>query len=107
MIRDPKEKRRFVRVDLSCKIVVYAPAKHEILTHTENIGEGGVKVVIDEKLETLSIVGLELYLAEEPIVCQGRVVWVLEQQNRFDTGIEFYDIKNPDDKIIKNFIEAI
>ena len=72
------EKRRFVRANFPCKIAIYTPAQHILASHTENIGAGGVRVILEEKLEIASNVGLEIYLEKEPIVCEGKIVWVVE-----------------------------
>jgi c-di-GMP-binding flagellar brake protein YcgR len=108
------EKRRFVRANFPCKILVYTPQERTISTHTENIGAGGVRVLIEERMEISSIVGLEIYLAQEPIICKGKVVWMVEKKSCYrrdfifyDTGIEFVDMKEEDRKVIKNCVEAI
>ncbi|MCM8786927.1 MAG: PilZ domain-containing protein [Candidatus Omnitrophica bacterium] len=110
------EKRRFVRANYPCRVIIYAPQTHTIFTHTENIGGGGIRVIIEEKLNIGEMVGLELYLFEEkePILCKGRVVWVVEKESRyrknlffFDTGLEFSEISDADKEIIKRLVESI
>lgn len=110
------EKRRFVRANFPCIIIIYTPKQHSISTHTENIGAGGVRVIIEEKLEINDVVGLEIFLYKEkqPIECKGKVVWVVEKESLYrknlifcDIGIEFYSIKEGDKGIIKNLIETI
>src|SRR5512135_1910559 len=93
------EKRRFVRANIPCKIIIYLPAEHTITTHTENIGAGGVRVVIDEKLDIFSTVSFELYLQNRVIAGKGRIVWVVDrpveatdETDSYDTGIEFREI---------------
>lgn len=114
MAWDGKERRRFVRDDFPCKIIVYTPKQHVLVVHTENISCGGVKVILEEKLPISSVVGLELYLGRQIISCKGRVVWVVENVDPvakvsllFDTGIEFYEIDEKDETMIKNIIDAI
>jgi len=114
MVWDGKEKRRFVRANLPCKIIIYTPKEHIIITHTENIGAGGVRVIIDENLSISSVVGLEIFLDDKPIECEGRVVWVIDKKeaelattNRYDTGIEFYKISDNDRGVINNFVESM
>ena len=108
------EKRRFVRANFPCKIVIYTPTQHILASHTENIGAGGVRVIIEQKLEISSNVGLEIYLEKEPITCKGKIVWVVEKVNPiskksflFDTGLEFIDIKEDDRLVINNLVETI
>lgn len=116
MAFEGREHRRFVRANFPCKIIIYTPTQHTIFTHTENIGGGGVRVVIEEKLSISDKVGLEIYIYEdkEPIICKGRVVWVLEKECSYrknllfyDTGIEFYDIKEEDRNKLKEVVERI
>lgn len=110
------EKRRFVRANFPCTIVIHAPKEHTVSTHTENIGAGGIRVLIEERLDIGVIVGLEIYLyeAREPVICQGKVVWLVQKESLyrkhlifFDTGFEFHEIKEADRLKIKNIIEAI
>lgn len=108
------ERRRFPRADFPCKIIVYTPDDHVLLSHTENIGAGGIRVILDEKLKLHTQVGLEIYIRSHPIKCKGRVVWVLERIEpvykeaiKFDTGIEFLDISNEDREIISVVVEQL
>ena len=107
------EKRRFIRANFPCKIVISTPSQHVIVTHTENIGAGGIRVIIDEKLDISSMVGLDIHLSNDLIKSKARIVWVVEAGDsshdrplRYDTGIEFYEINEDDRKIINNFVEA-
>ena len=108
------EKRKFVRARFPCRISIYTSHGHVISTYTENISAGGVRVLIDENLEISSIVGLELQFNENIIVCKGRIVWVLDKESQYksglvyyDTGIEFYEISDYDRGIINETIEKI
>jgi c-di-GMP-binding flagellar brake protein YcgR len=114
MIWNGIEKRRFVRANFPCKIAISTPTKHTIITHTENIGAGGVRVIIDEELDISLMVGLEIHLNNEMIKSEARIVWAIEAKKtsadeklHYDTGIEFYKIDEEDRKIINNFVEAI
>jgi len=109
-----KERRKFVRANFPCKIMIYDIEDHSLFTHTENIGAGGVRVIIEEKLDVFSSVGLEIYIRDNPVTCKGKVVWVVEKKSRakaetyfFDTGIEFYDIKDRDRKTIDDIVRDI
>lgn len=109
-----QEQRRFVRAKFPCKIIISAPQERIFSSYTENIGAGGVRVLLEERLDISDFVGLEIYLAEEPIVCKGRVVWVVQKGNtmlkantRFDTGIEFFEISGGDQAAITNIVNAL
>ena len=108
------EKRRFIRACFPCKIAIHTPGEQIIKTHTENIGAGGVRVIIDEKLIISSTVGLQIYLGDEPISCEGRVVWAVDRKDlqtsksfKVDTGIEFYKIDEESQRVIRHFVDAV
>lgn len=107
-----KEKRRFIRASFPCRITIFTPQKHILTAHTSNIGLGGLRAILTEKLEISSKVNLELHIDSKPIICDGRIVWVTDKQpvvvgkpvKFFDTGIEFSDIKDTDTKKIENLV---
>jgi len=108
------EKRRFVRANFPCQIVIYIPLERTIVSHTENVSAGGLRVIINESLDVSSIVGLALYSNIEPISCRGRVVWVvdrkdssLQSSDMYDTGIEFYQVRQEDILRINNLINIL
>ncbi|MDD4955024.1 MAG: PilZ domain-containing protein [Candidatus Omnitrophica bacterium] len=108
------EKRRFIRAKFPCVILIHTLHEHVITTYTENISAGGVRVVIEEKLETSSTVGLEIQIKSNTIACKGRIVWVVDKESPYkkgvfyyDTGIEFYEIKEEGRHIISDAIEEI
>ncbi len=108
------EKRRFVRAQFPCAIKIYTFHEHIITTHTENISAGGVRVIIEEKLEIASTVGLQVQIRDYTVSCKGRIVWVVDKRSPYkqgigyhDTGIEFYEIKDADVKVINAAIEEI
>jgi len=101
------EQRRFVRAKFDCKIIIHTPKEHVIVSHTENIGAGGIMVIINESLQVSSVVGLEIYLNGEPIVCSGRIAWAVENQGCYDTGVEFTKISEEDRRVIDNLVKSI
>ena len=109
------EKRRFPRAKFPCKIVVYLPQQHTVVTHTENIGCGGVRIIIDENLEVSSVVGIEIFLDNGKVLrCKGKVVWKLEEKSPlakdailFDLGLEFIDMKKEDKETIKHIVASL
>jgi hypothetical protein len=110
-----EEKRRFVRANFPCKIAILSTHQHIITTHTENIGAGGIRVIIEERLDIGSHVGLKIYLSEnKPASCKGKIVWVVEKESNYrtgfflyDTGIEFFDMRKKDSQLITSFVEKI
>jgi hypothetical protein len=108
--------RRFPRVSYKCLITIGAKgaAKH-FLTNTENIGVGGICVSLIEGLGVFSEVNIELAVKDglPPVKCRGHIVWVVKSQSvrnsmrttKFDTGIEFVDLKEEDLERIESVVE--
>jgi len=109
-----QERRRYTRAVIPCRIEVSSPHQ-PLISHTENIGEGGVRVFLEEKLKLLSIVDLRIFLEKQsPIKCKGKVVWIAERLNPvdhkpllFDTGIEFTEMDEPGRKYIGKLVDTV
>ena len=109
------EKRKFPRVEVICKIsTVYAERLLVFDAHTENVGEGGIRVILQQRLNASTPVNLELFLSQtkEPVKCQGEVVWANEikpegvNPRLYDTGIKFLEIDNQNKDIISEFVRS-
>lgn len=108
-------RRRFPRANYACVVRIRRKGSAEAFhTRTENIGCGGVCVMLPKEIGIFSPVEIELDLesGEHKISCDGTIVWVVRRTeidkdvpNFFDTGIEFVNLKKEDksriDKIIK------
>lgn len=108
---DGIERRRFIRVKLRCQTNISETKDSAISTYAEDISQKGMKVSIKRELKLSSIVDLEIYLRQEPIICKGKIVWVrriesdyLEGGLVYDVGIELREVKQEDKRLIKQFI---
>lgn len=109
--------RKFPRVNYKCLIRVSKSGREEIIdTFTENIGSGGICVVLEKDFGLFERVKLEIFLGDElsPITCEGSIVWVVkrhattkQERDRFDTGIEFQDILDDDRDRINRLVQDI
>jgi len=109
------DKRRFPRVNYPCRIIVtQKDRKASFKTQTENIGVGGVCVVLEKGFDRFTEVYLEIFIegSHIPLKCRGRIVWVIKRAssekrkpNQFDTGIEFIDLKDEDRLRIEKIVE--
>lgn len=109
--------RRFPRVNYKCRIRLSRESGNSVLdTQTENIGAGGICVVLEKDLQLFEPVSLEVFLDEKnsPISCGGTVVWVVKRHPmtqtgafKYDTGIEFADITPEDKKRVSDLVEYI
>jgi len=98
-------RRKFPRVKYPCLIVLQrsTEGKDTILTHTENIGIGGVCVIIKDNLKMFTLVDVELDLLdlEDHVKCSGKVVWCVRRKSTeaskplyYDIGVEFTDVSD-------------
>lgn len=110
---DGINRRKFPRIHYKCLIYIKkANSTKTISTHTENVGAGGICVILNEDLGLFQGVSLELALENgtpSNITCSGTIVWVIKKHPvkekdaiQYDTGIEFVDInKEGENRILK------
>ena len=99
------DQRRFPRANYKCVVTLRQEGKPSTLsTVTENIGLGGICILLEKSFDIFSTVELEISLddGKSPVRVQGTVVWVVRRRDvkkgpNFDTGVEFSDI-SPEDK---------
>jgi len=112
------DRRKFPRAQYKCTIYIRTEGSDRtISTRTENIGAGGICVILKEDLGLFKSVQLELDLENgQPgnIKCSGTVVWVVKkrdvrQKNHidYDTGIEFADIDTENRERIAGIVEKV
>ena len=110
-------RRKFPRANYKCLIAIKKRLTSKtISTQTENIGAGGICVIIKEDLGLFQGVDVELFLNDNrpPIKCGGTVVWVVKKSEPrhkgtylYDTGIEFIDIRPEDRERVSEVVEKI
>jgi len=110
------EKRLFPRINIVCKIsTVFGDRLLVFNTHTENVSGGGIRVILEEKLNVTTQVDIELFLfhTELPIRCKGQVIWAVElkperiMHRLFYTGIKFVEISDHNREEIKKLVAEI
>ena len=115
---DGLNRRKFPRINYPCLITLrHDPGKSEaILTHTENIGIGGLSIISNKNLPMFSVIDLELDLldSDRHIKCQGKIVWsirrkLIEEKKPlfYDLGIEFFNLKEDDQKRLGELIQRL
>ena len=107
--------RKFPRLNINCDIDIKdIKSSFHLSTTTQNIGAGGVCVILMRELPRFSKINLRIHLNDSmpPIQCVGKVCWnvhskVLFKNNetRFDTGIEFQELLPADRERIKAYID--
>lgn len=100
-------RRKFPRANYPCLVIIRRDHKEPeaLLTHTENVGIGGICVILKKNLGLFMPVDLELDLmdTQSHIKCEGKIVWAVKRKENeekkpsfFDTGIEFIRITEDD-----------
>lgn len=116
---DGLERRKFPRAHYPCLIVIRHNNRREpeaILTHTENLGIGGVCVILKSSIKLFTNVELELDLLDtgNNIHCEGKIVWCVQRRTSektkpafFDTGIEFSRVDPNNQKRIDDVVKRL
>ena len=112
-------RRKFPRVNYPCLVVIRngGESKNEaLLTHTENVGVGGVCIILKRPLKMFCPVEVELDLLDlkEHVKCKGKVVWNVQRKGElsrkplfYDTGIEFVDLIQKDYQRLEETIQRL
>jgi hypothetical protein len=113
---DGINRRKFPRIHYKCMIYIKkADTTKRISTYTENVGAGGICVVLNEDLGLFQGVNLEIALENgvgTSVACSGTIVWVVKKHLvskknalQYDTGIEFVDMDKEGESRISKIIE--
>lgn len=106
------DRRKFPRVMYPCLIKIRTPESKDdtILTHTENIGLGGLCFTIKNEMKLFMPVEMEIDLLDldEHISPKGKVVWNVRRKSIekvkplfYDIGIEFTEISKRDQERLR------
>jgi Tfp pilus assembly protein PilZ len=111
------DKRQFPRIKHKCLMRVSDHGKDEIFdTYTENIGAGGICVVLSREFDLFKTASIELNVDDSgvPIVCKGTIVWVIRRRigdssdkYEYDIGVEFTDIAEDDRLKIEDLVGEV
>ncbi len=95
---DGFNKRKYPRIPVTCDVVVEPIGKKQSFTvTTEDVGMGGLSVLLPEQLERFDRckISIELRDGKSPVECIGRSVWIIPSHDpksarkHYDTGLEF------------------
>jgi len=112
------DRRKFPRANYPCLVIIRRDHERQeaILTHTENLGIGGICVILKKDLGLFSPVNLEIDLMDmQPhIKCEGKITWVVKRSAEedkkpsfFDTGIEFVTLKDKERKRVNLIVNRL
>ena len=118
-----REKRKYIRVDLAALVVIKCHIwvkirkneKREFHTHTQNMSEGGINVILEEDLHRKDAVELKLYLTGRltPIECKGQIAWSKAispksvEPRIFSIGIKFIKLEGDDKDTIRELVSCL
>ncbi len=111
-------RRRFPRVIYPCLIKLTSNKEEveNILTHTENVGTGGICIIVKKEVKLFTDVELEIDLLDidEHIKTAGKVVWVVRRKAIetvkpmfYDVGVEFCEMSSKHKEHLKETIDRL
>ncbi len=111
-------RRKFPRMKYPCIVMIRLGqgTGDTILTHTENIGIGGICVITKQNIKLFTPVKIELDLLDlgEHMKCQGKVVWsirrkeaVEKKKSFYDIGIEFMNLGEKETRRLEKIISCL
>ena len=112
------DRRKFPRVMYPCmvKVITLDGPQPQILTHTENIGQGGLCVTIKNEIKLFTPVEMEVELLDidKLIKTKGKVVWNVRRKSVekikpmfYDIGIEFTEISKRDQDRLRETLKVL
>ena len=112
------DRRKFPRVMYPCmvKVISSGGTQQQILTHTENIGQGGLCVTIKNEIKLFTPVELEIDLLgiDKHIYPKGKVVWNVRRKAIeivkplfYYIGIEFTEISKKDHDRLRDNLQML
>ena len=115
---DGLNRRKFPRANYPCLIILRHnhAGPEAMLTHTENVGIGGVCIILKRSIKLFTPVELEIDLLDTSshIRCEGKVVWSVQRRNSddkkpsfYDTGVEFMNIGMKDQQRINEVVNRL
>lgn len=91
-----RNRRKFPRVMFPCLIKVRCDKKDTdvVLTHTENLSVGGVRIILKNPIDLGVVIDLEIDLMDtgESLKCKAKVVWLEKRKSDSEFKPDFYDI---------------
>jgi len=112
------DRTKFPRVMYPCMVKVRSSegSQESTLTHTENIGMGGICVILKNEIKLFTCVDMEIDLLDidEHIKPKGKVVWNVRRKSIenvkpmfYDIGIEFTEISKSDNERLRKDLQML
>ena len=109
------DQRRFPRAKYKCTVTIrQADEPTVIAAITENVGLGGICILLEKGLDIFSPVELDLNLEDGkgPLKVRGTIVWVVRRRElrkgpSFDTGVEFAELLAEDKARLEALLDKV
>jgi len=112
------DRRKFPRVMYPCMVKITTPdgSCEPVLTHTENIGLGGLCITLKKDIKLFTPVELEVDLLDidEHIRPKGKVVWNVRRKAIeevkpmfYDIGVEFSEVSKSDYERLRKDLQML
>ncbi len=112
---DGINRRKFPRVEYPCLVIIRHNQNEQdvLLTHTENLGIGGICITLKKNVKLFAPVEVEIDMLDlgTHIKCEGKVVWSFHRRSDerkkplfYDTGVEFINLNSKDQKRIEEIV---
>lgn len=113
-----RERREHVRFKKNLEVLYIERKRPQLRAtgRTVDISMGGLKLLLDEKLQKGSVLFLKLFLVEtkKAVEAEGEIVWLEEAghsqtggKRTFRAGVKFLAIKSPFDGHLLEYIRAL
>jgi Tfp pilus assembly protein PilZ len=98
------------------KVISSDGVQQQILTHTENMGQGGLCVTLKNEMKLFTAVEMEVDLIgiDKHIYPKGKVVWNVRRKSVekvkpmfYDIGIEFTDLSKRDQEYLRETLQLL
>jgi c-di-GMP-binding flagellar brake protein YcgR len=117
----PEERRKFTRVNAKYQVNVKCsgqvikgdPQRYIFNAYTENISEGGMKIILEREIKVGSLIDLQLFITDKeslPIQCNGVIIWNKKanpegtKPDLYHTGIQFTELTNA---VYRKFLKEV
>ncbi len=105
-----REKRKFARIPTDFKIwyqTIYEEGDFSFGKEpSKNIGAGGIQLEMEDvqHVGTALLIKIKIPDCEKEIIAKGKIVWTRRiNPEKYDVGIEFYEVLPEDMQIINKF----
>ena len=107
-----EEKRKHSRID-SVNLLNYVyfdeneDEDNQGMGRTLNVSESGILLETHSPMDARRVVSLTIGFREDVVDIKGRVVYMRKKEDgMFESGIEFFDLNESTDAVLKRYIEA-